>query len=188
MSVEVVQPPLPLESVQNTLGLLLSAVIVIAFTIIILVRREDLRNRFISLAGQERLGAMTHALDEAGDRVGRYLRLQLLVNTAYGALIGTGLHFIGIPGGLLWGHHACPAFIGYFRRVESSVDNNCPVRSDRTDGLESSRADIVWSTNRNLIDRDSHSRILLDSLVGAGGPCSLNTAYGVSGRYGLAVS
>jgi predicted PurR-regulated permease PerM len=53
LPVEVVQPPsLPLESVQNVLTLLGTALIVVVFTIFMLMRREDLRNRFISLVGQ----------------------------------------------------------------------------------------------------------------------------------------
>jgi predicted PurR-regulated permease PerM len=104
LPVEVVKPPsLPLESVQSVLGLVASFGIVVVFTFFMLVRRENLRNRFISLAGQGRLHAMTQAMDEAAARVSRYLRLQLVVNTCYGVFIGTCLHFIGVPGALLWG-------------------------------------------------------------------------------------
>ena len=46
---------------------------------------------------------MTQAMDEAAARVSRYLRLQLVVNICYGMFIGTCLHFIGVPGALLWG-------------------------------------------------------------------------------------
>lgn len=102
--VEVIKPAsLPVQSVQSVLAFLLQVLIVIVFTGLMLLRRENLRNRFISLVGQQRLTSLTHALDEASDRVSRYLRTQLAVNAAYGAFIGIGLHFIGIPGGLLWG-------------------------------------------------------------------------------------
>lgn len=104
LPVEVVKPPsLPLESVQSVLGLMASFGIVVVFTFFMLMRRENLRNRFISLAGQGRLHAMTQAMDEAAARVSRYLRLQLVVNICYGIFIGTCLHFIGVPGALLWG-------------------------------------------------------------------------------------
>ncbi len=104
LPVEIVKPPsLPLESVQSVLGLLASFGIVVVFTFFMLMRRENLRNRFISLAGQGRLHAMTQAMDEAAARVSRYLRLQLVVNTCYGIFIGACLHFIGLPGALLWG-------------------------------------------------------------------------------------
>ena len=104
LPVEIVKPPsLPLESVQSVLGLVASFGIVVVFTFFMLMRRENLRNRFISLAGQGRLHAMTQAMDEAAARVSRYLRLQLVVNTCYGMFIGTCLHFVGLPGALLWG-------------------------------------------------------------------------------------
>lgn len=104
LPVEIVkQSTLPLESVQSVLNLLLSFGIVVVFTFFMLVHRENLRNRFISLAGQGRLHVMTQAMDEAANRVGRYLLLQSVVNICYGAFIGTCLHFLGIPGALLWG-------------------------------------------------------------------------------------
>jgi len=102
--VEVVKPPaLPLESMQNVLGLLASVLIVLVFTIFMLIRREDLRNRLISLAGDGNLHLITQTLDDASARVSRYLLLQFVVNTCYGIFIGVGLHFIGLPGALLWG-------------------------------------------------------------------------------------
>jgi predicted PurR-regulated permease PerM len=102
--VQIIRPPtLPLDSLQNALGLLLQVLIVIVFTSLMLVHRENLRNRFISLVGQRQLSLMTHALDEASERVSRYLRMQLIINAIYGTVIGIGLHFIGIPGALLWG-------------------------------------------------------------------------------------
>jgi predicted PurR-regulated permease PerM len=102
--VEVVKPPaLPLESMQNVLGLLASVLIVLVFTIFMLIRREDLRNRLISLAGDRNLQIVTQALDDASARVSRYLLLQFAVNSCYGIFIGACLHFIGLPGALLWG-------------------------------------------------------------------------------------
>jgi predicted PurR-regulated permease PerM len=102
--VEVVKPPaLPLESMQNVLGLLASVLIVLVFTIFMLIRREDLRNRLISLAGDGNLHVVTQTLDDASARVSRYLLLQFVVNTCYGIFIGVCLHFIGLPGALLWG-------------------------------------------------------------------------------------
>jgi predicted PurR-regulated permease PerM/methylmalonyl-CoA mutase cobalamin-binding subunit len=104
LPVEIIkQPTLPLESLQSALGLMASFGIVIVFTFFMLIRRENLRNRFIFLAGQGRLHVMTQAMDEAAARVSHYLRLQLVVNTCYGILVGMCLHFIGLPGAMLWG-------------------------------------------------------------------------------------
>jgi len=68
-----------------------------------LLKREDLRNRAIRLAGRGQLSLMTQALDDAGQRLSRYLLLQFAVNTGYGLLFGAGLYFIGVPHAFLWG-------------------------------------------------------------------------------------
>jgi predicted PurR-regulated permease PerM len=103
MAVEIVPPTNPLESVENLLGPLATSGVVVIFTIFMLAGREDLRNRFIRLAGAGQLNAMTQALDEATGRINRYLFLQLLVNIVYGVIVGTSLYFIGIPNAWLWG-------------------------------------------------------------------------------------
>jgi predicted PurR-regulated permease PerM len=84
-------------------GVLETAVIVIIFTLFMLLKREDLRNRAIRLAGKGRLSLMTQALDDAGHRLSRYLLLQFVVNAGYGLLFGGGLYFIGVPHSFLWG-------------------------------------------------------------------------------------
>jgi predicted PurR-regulated permease PerM len=103
LTVQVVPPANPLESVVQMLGPLATAAIVIVFTIFMLMGREDLRNRFIRLAGGGHLAVLTQALDDATRRIHRYLLLQLMVNVAYGLVIGVGLHLIGIPHASLWG-------------------------------------------------------------------------------------
>lgn len=77
----------------------LAVVLVIFF----LLQREDLRDRLIRLMSRDRLDVTTRALNDAGDRIGRYLRTQLLINTCYGVPIAIGLAIIGLPGALLWG-------------------------------------------------------------------------------------
>ncbi len=84
-------------------GVLETAAVVIIFTVFMLLKREDLRNRAIRLAGRGRLTVMTQALDDAGRRLSRYLLMQFSVNTGYGLLFGLGLHFIGVPHAFLWG-------------------------------------------------------------------------------------
>jgi predicted PurR-regulated permease PerM len=77
--------------------------IIIIFTIFMLVKREDLRNRLLRLVGLSQLNVMTQALDDAAKRVSRYLLMQFLVNAGFGLTIGIGLHFIGVPTPALWG-------------------------------------------------------------------------------------
>jgi predicted PurR-regulated permease PerM len=106
LAVEVVAPANPVASLENLLGPLATVGLVALFTLFMLFGREDLRNRFIRLVGGGRLNVMTQALDEATHRINRHLLLQLLVNSAYGLVIGAALHFIGIPNAFLWGFSA----------------------------------------------------------------------------------
>ena len=68
-----------------------------------LLKREDLRNRLLRLAGLGQLNLMTQALDDAAGRVSRYILMQFLVNAGFGALFGFGLYLIGVPNPALWG-------------------------------------------------------------------------------------
>jgi predicted PurR-regulated permease PerM len=106
--VEVLQPdPGALESLRSLIAPLISPLtttgIIVIFVIFILIQREDLRNRLIRLAGSHDLHRTTAALDDAGSRLSRLFLNQLLINTGFGALIGTGLWLIGIPSAVLWG-------------------------------------------------------------------------------------
>src|SRR5439155_20591839 len=61
-----------------------------------------LRNQLIHLAGSGRLVLTTRALDETGQRIGRYLLGQSLVNAGFGVAVGLGLFLIGVPYAGLW--------------------------------------------------------------------------------------
>jgi predicted PurR-regulated permease PerM len=110
-------PPVPVEIVPTgTSGLadlrdlltpflapLGRAGMVLIFTIFMLIKREDLRNRLLRLVGLGQLNKMTQALDDAAQRVSRYLFVQFLVNAGFGILFAAGLYFIGVPNPVLWG-------------------------------------------------------------------------------------
>jgi predicted PurR-regulated permease PerM len=104
--VRIEQPSQPLTIVQHVVGGLVGPIgttaIVIVLVIFILFEREDLRDRFIRLAGRD-VHRTTQALNEAARRVSRYLLMQLAVNAIYGSFIGLGLFIIGIPNSILWG-------------------------------------------------------------------------------------
>ena len=55
------------------------------------------------LVGYGRVTVTTKALDEAGRRIGRALRMQALVNGTYGSAVGLGLFCLGLPYALMWG-------------------------------------------------------------------------------------
>ncbi|TFV75892.1 AI-2E family transporter [Bradyrhizobium frederickii] len=106
--VEVRQPdPGALESLRTLISPLIHPLattgIIIIFVIFILIQREDLRNRFIRLAGSSDLQRTTAALDDAASRLSRLFLTQLVLNGGFGVVIGTGLWFIGIPSAILWG-------------------------------------------------------------------------------------
>jgi predicted PurR-regulated permease PerM len=99
--------PTPVQLILEVAGPLLqplaTAGIVLVFVIFFLLQRQDLRDRFIRLAGARDLRRTTHALDEAAHRLSRYLLVQTAINTGVGVLVGTGLWFIGVPNPALWG-------------------------------------------------------------------------------------
>ena len=103
----VAEPANELEYVRDVvtpvLGPLGLAGIVLIFSVFLLTKQNDLRNRLFRLVGLDQLNLMTQALDDATKRVSRYLLMQFLVNAAFGALCGAGLYLIGIPYALLWG-------------------------------------------------------------------------------------
>jgi predicted PurR-regulated permease PerM len=77
--------------------------VVVIFLIFFLFQREDLRNRFIRLAGSDDLERTTAALDDAGQRLSKLFLTQLVLNAIFGAVIGLGLAIIGVPSAPLWG-------------------------------------------------------------------------------------
>jgi predicted PurR-regulated permease PerM len=81
--------------------------VVVVFLAFMLVGREDLRDRGIRLAGRGRMQVTTSAIEDASRRVGRYLRMQLIVNVVFGSIAGLCLWFIGVPNPLLWALLIC---------------------------------------------------------------------------------
>jgi predicted PurR-regulated permease PerM len=85
------------------LGLLSELALAIILVVFMLQKREELRNRLIRLAGHGRIAATTKFVDEAGQRVSRFLLMQAIVNGSFGLVLGLGLFFIGVKYWLLWG-------------------------------------------------------------------------------------
>jgi predicted PurR-regulated permease PerM len=71
--------------------------------VFILLQREDLRDRFLRLAGTADLQRTTAALDDAASRLSRFFLAQTLLNTGFGIVIAGGLWVIGVPNAVLWG-------------------------------------------------------------------------------------
>jgi predicted PurR-regulated permease PerM len=106
----------PLLSPLTTTG------IVVIFVVFILIQRQDLRNRFVRLAGAQDIQRTTAALDEAGRRLSKLFLTQVAFNAAFGLIIGIGLEVIGVPSAPLWGLIAMiMRFVPYIGALISAV-------------------------------------------------------------------
>lgn len=94
--------PLPID-IAPMFERLASGGLAIVLVIFMLMQREDLRNRLIRLIGYGHLTLTTKALEEASQRISRYLLMQSIINTSFGIAVGIALYFIGLPYALLWG-------------------------------------------------------------------------------------
>ncbi|MBB3973708.1 AI-2E family transporter [Hansschlegelia beijingensis] len=100
-------PPTAVENMRAVIEPLIHPLattgVMIIFVIFILLQREDIRNRFMRLAGSQDIQRTTAALDDAARRLSRLLLTQLALNSAFGLVIGFGLAAIGVPSAALWG-------------------------------------------------------------------------------------
>jgi hypothetical protein len=110
------------SSVIASLGGLALALVLVVF---MLLEREALRNRLIRLVGNGRMTVTTKALDDAGERISRYLLMQLAVNGSYGLAWGLGLSLIGVDYALLWGFLA--AVLRYIPYLGASLAALFPI-------------------------------------------------------------
>jgi predicted PurR-regulated permease PerM len=127
-SVVVVKPESSpwVERLSRYLGSFLEFLAGLALTLVLavfmLLKREELRNRFIRLVGHGQLTYTTKAVDEAGQRISRYLLTQLCVNATFGLALGLGLFLIGVHRALLWGLLAgLLRYVPYVGALVSSV-------------------------------------------------------------------
>jgi predicted PurR-regulated permease PerM len=79
------------------------SVVVFVLVIFLLIKREDIRDRFIRLIGSGHVTLTTRTLDEAGERISRFLTHQSAINAGFGVVVTGGLLLIGIPYAPLWG-------------------------------------------------------------------------------------
>ena len=100
-------PPTAIAALREMVGPFVqpvgTALAVIVFTILLLLNRENMRERLIGLIGTQRINVTTQALGEAAYRVSSYLYMQLVVNACFGVPFALALWLIGIPNAMLWG-------------------------------------------------------------------------------------
>lgn len=96
-----------LETLLDMAGLVVAPAASLAVALLLmaylLMQREDVRDRFLRLAGMQDLHRTTRAMADATERVGRYLLMQVLLNALFGLGMGIGLMLIGVPNAPLWG-------------------------------------------------------------------------------------
>lgn len=125
--VEIHQPPEPvLDKTVSLIRPLISPLattgLIVLFLFFILAQREDLRDRFLRLAGKGDLQRTTVALDDAGDRLSRFFIIQGLLNASFGVFIGLCLWAMGLPNPVLWGVLAgLMRFVPFIGSVIASV-------------------------------------------------------------------
>ena len=110
------------DAVHNVFEPIASAVIVLVLVAFMLGQREDLRDRFIRLIGPESVTLTTRLMDEAAQRVSRFLVAQTLINLAFGTIVTIGLYWIDVPYAALWGGlTAVLRFVPYVGSILSAL-------------------------------------------------------------------
>jgi predicted PurR-regulated permease PerM len=94
---------------------------VVVLVVFMLLERDELRGRLISVVGHGHLAVTTKAFDDAGHGVSRQLLMQSLVNATHGTAVFVGLFLLGVPYALLWGvAGAAFRFVPYFGPIAAA--------------------------------------------------------------------
>ena len=142
-----------LERIDSALTPLLEplarSVVVLVLVIFLLIKREDLRDRFIRLGGRGNLSLTTRTLDEAAHRISRFLAHQSAINGGFGLLVALGLAGIGIPYAPLWGVTvAVLRFVPFWAPCSQWWSQpRSPSRSSEAGG-NVRRSDCSWASTR----------------------------------------
>lgn len=107
-TVVIAQPPAqPFSAMIEVAAFVLAPAAMVAVTLLLmaflLIQREDVRDRVLRLIGTDEIHRTTRAMQDATNRIGRFLLMQLLVNAVFGLAMGLGLWVIGVPNAPLWG-------------------------------------------------------------------------------------
>jgi len=103
MRVVVDPTPALATRLPSALQTLASVGLVAALVVFMLLRRDELRSRIIRVVGYSRLTLTLRAVEDASQRISRYLVTQAVVNAGFGIVVGLGLALIGVPYAVLWG-------------------------------------------------------------------------------------
>ena len=173
---------------------------VFVLTVFMLIRRENLRNRLIHLLGYGRLTVTTKAMEEAGQRISRYLVVQSLLNGSFGIAVGGALFFFGLPYAILWGFLA--ALLRFIPYIGSWAAAILPYSSGSSRVSRLALAVAGFRNDRRLRNchchdsrtfairrkrrcvRGGHARVrgVLDLALGSGWTATRHAANGLCGR------
>ena len=181
-------PASPMHVLTGMFGTLLEVLgstgIVIVLSVFFLVRREDLRDRFIRLVGKGDVTVTTQAIEDAVSRVTRYLSMQFLMNALFGISVGIGIYFIGLPAAFPLGNLSHDSEIRALRRhvdrcggTDRPVDrdlngladsnlNHCTVRRTRAVSRQLPGALALWQEYRRVSRGGPGGGRVLDMALG----------------------
>ena len=82
---------------------LATAALIIVLVMFLMICREDVRYRLISLMGDKALTGTTRLMVDTADRVSKFLLYLFVVNASFGIWFGVGLYLLDVPYAPLWG-------------------------------------------------------------------------------------
>ena len=80
-----------------------TSALIIVLVMFLMICREDVRYRLISLMGDKALTGTTRLMGDTADRVSKFLLYLFFVNASFGIWFGVGLYLLGVPYAPLWG-------------------------------------------------------------------------------------
>lgn len=154
-----------LSSAASLLTPLGTAGLVVLLVVLLLLKWADLRARLIALVDHN-LSTTTAALDDAGQRVSRYLAMQFMVNVGTGLVVWGGLSLIGLEWAGLMG--LCAALFRYIPYVGPLAAAALPIALSlaTTDGWGSVIAVVIMFVIMELVLNNVIEPWLYGSRVG----------------------
>lgn len=92
-----------LSSASPMLAPVATVGLVFVLVLFMLLKYDDLRDRFVVAIGFDNIALTMKALEDATGRISRFLLMQLVINVTFGIVVAIGLAILGVPYAILWG-------------------------------------------------------------------------------------